>query len=81
MMLFSENRPDESFYSKLDSSLKKNTAFVRKLVSDVFLLNDSFIKKYCILQRFIHILIGNGLVAIYPYFYTEWLAELSAPWI
>jgi regulator of nonsense transcripts 2 len=26
-------RPDESHFSKLDSSLKKNTAFVRKLVS------------------------------------------------
>jgi len=26
-------RPDESYFSKLDSSLKKNTAFVRKLVS------------------------------------------------
>ncbi|KAK3612029.1 hypothetical protein CHS0354_021705 [Potamilus streckersoni] len=26
-----ENRPDESFFSKLDSSLKKNTAFVKKL--------------------------------------------------
>lgn len=29
---FSDNRPDESFFSKLDSSLKKNTAFIRKLV-------------------------------------------------
>lgn len=28
-----ENRPDESFFSRLDSSLKKNTAFVKKLVS------------------------------------------------
>ncbi|XP_025107630.1 regulator of nonsense transcripts 2-like [Pomacea canaliculata] len=26
-----ENRPDETFFSKLDSSLKKNTAFVKKL--------------------------------------------------
>lgn len=26
-------RPDESYFSRLDSSLKKNTAFVRKLVS------------------------------------------------
>lgn len=26
-----ENRPDESFFSRLDSSLKKNTAFVKKL--------------------------------------------------
>lgn len=25
------NRPDESFFRKLDSSLKKNTAFVKKL--------------------------------------------------
>ena len=29
-----EYRPDESAFVKLDSSLKKNTAFVRKLVSD-----------------------------------------------
>ncbi len=27
-----ENRPDESEFRKLDSSLKKNTAFIRKLV-------------------------------------------------
>ncbi|CAL1527027.1 unnamed protein product [Lymnaea stagnalis] len=26
-----ENRPDESFFTKLDSNLKKNTAFIRKL--------------------------------------------------
>jgi len=26
-------RPDESFFKSLDSSLKKNTAFVKKLVS------------------------------------------------
>ncbi|XP_078309820.1 regulator of nonsense transcripts 2-like isoform X4 [Crassostrea virginica] len=26
-----ENRPDESFFSRLDSNLKKNTAFVKKL--------------------------------------------------
>lgn len=30
---FLENRPDESFFFKLDSNLKKNTAFVKKLVS------------------------------------------------
>ena len=29
-------RPDESHFSKLDSSLKKNTAFVRKLVCVFF---------------------------------------------
>jgi len=28
-----ENRPDESFFVKLDSNLKRNTAFVKKLVS------------------------------------------------
>jgi len=28
-----ENRPDESFFVKLDSTLKRNTAFVKKLVS------------------------------------------------
>ena len=28
-----ENRPEESDFHKLDSSLKKNTAFVRKLVA------------------------------------------------
>ena len=26
-----QNRPEESYFSKLDSSIKKNTAFVRKL--------------------------------------------------
>jgi len=34
MCLFSaDNHPDESFFFKLDSSLKRNTAFVKKLVS------------------------------------------------
>ena len=33
--LFSENRPDESFFRKLDSNLKKNTAFVKKLVCNI----------------------------------------------
>ena len=32
-MFVVENRPDESFFSRLDSNLKKNTAFVKKLVS------------------------------------------------
>ena len=30
--LSADNQPDDSFFSKLDSSLKKNTAFVKKLV-------------------------------------------------
>lgn len=34
-----DNRPDESFFTRLDSSLKKNTAFVKKLVSYLFALN------------------------------------------
>ena len=28
-----ESRPDEAFFGKLDSNLKKNTAFVKKLVN------------------------------------------------
>lgn len=28
------NRPDEVYFSRLDSSLKKNTTYVRKLVSN-----------------------------------------------
>ena len=35
-----ESRPDEQFFGKLDSSLKRNTAFVKKLVSS---LNHVFI--------------------------------------
>lgn len=30
--LCADNRPDESFFVKLDSNLKRNTAFVKKLV-------------------------------------------------
>ena len=33
LFLYAENRPDESFFVKLDSNLKRNTAFVKKLVS------------------------------------------------
>lgn len=29
----SNSRPDETFFVRMDSSLKKNTAFVKKLVS------------------------------------------------
>lgn len=32
-----ENRPDEAFFRKLDSNLKKNTAFVKKLVCIVYI--------------------------------------------
>ena len=41
--LFTESRPEERFFSKLDSSLKKNTAFVKKLVSFfLFLIGGTF---------------------------------------
>lgn len=36
-------RPDDSHFSKLDSSLKKNTAFVRKLVSVIYLVHYEFL--------------------------------------
>ena len=35
---FVDNRPDDSYFGKLDSSLKKNTAFVKKLVGLYFML-------------------------------------------
>jgi hypothetical protein len=44
ILSFSDNRLDESFFSKLDSSLKKNTAFVKKLVCIGSYLVTFFIK-------------------------------------
>ncbi|XP_064604775.1 regulator of nonsense transcripts 2-like isoform X2 [Liolophura sinensis] len=41
-----ENRPDESFFSKLDSNLKKNTAFVKKLKNLTDSQKDSLIKDF-----------------------------------
>lgn len=38
-MCILDNRPDESFFTRLDSSLKKNTAFVKKLVSYLYAFN------------------------------------------
>ncbi|XP_005093367.2 regulator of nonsense transcripts 2 isoform X2 [Aplysia californica] len=40
-----ENRPDESFFSKLDSSLKKNTAFIRKVRNLTESQKDSLCKE------------------------------------
>ncbi|KAK3800761.1 hypothetical protein RRG08_003165 [Elysia crispata] len=40
-----ENRPDESFFSKLDSSLKKNTAFIKKLKNLTDAQKDSLSKE------------------------------------
>ncbi|GFS06018.1 regulator of nonsense transcripts 2 [Elysia marginata] len=37
-----DNRPDESFFSNLDSSLKKNTAFIKKLVSLILNLDSLY---------------------------------------
>ncbi|XP_059153524.1 regulator of nonsense transcripts 2-like isoform X2 [Physella acuta] len=42
----SENRPDESFFTKLDSSLKKNTAFIRKLRNMTESQKDSLSKEF-----------------------------------
>ncbi|XP_036368923.1 regulator of nonsense transcripts 2 isoform X3 [Octopus sinensis] len=39
-----ENRPDETFFSKLDSNLRRNTAFVRKLRNLTESLKDSLTK-------------------------------------
>ncbi|XP_061195542.1 regulator of nonsense transcripts 2-like [Saccostrea echinata] len=41
-----ENRPDESFFSRLDSSLKKNTAFVKKLKNLTESQKDSLTKDF-----------------------------------
>ncbi|KAK6176702.1 hypothetical protein SNE40_014951 [Patella caerulea] len=41
-----ENRPEESFFSKLDSSLKKNTAFVKKLRNLIDSQKDALIKDF-----------------------------------
>ncbi|PSN43999.1 Regulator of nonsense transcripts 2 [Blattella germanica] len=43
-------RPDESHFSKLDSSLKKNTAFVRKLKTFTCSQLDSLLKDMCSLN-------------------------------
>jgi hypothetical protein len=40
-------RPDDSHFSKLDSSLKKNTAFVRKLVSTTLGCTLMLDNNYC----------------------------------
>ena len=49
---FLGKRPDDSFFKTLDSSMKKNTAFVKKLVcsGDVFknpsnICNEAFLRK------------------------------------
>lgn len=39
-----QNRPEESFFSKLDSSIKKNTAFVRKLKNFTEAQKESIMK-------------------------------------
>ncbi|ESP01156.1 hypothetical protein LOTGIDRAFT_139905, partial [Lottia gigantea] len=41
-----DNRPEESFFSKLDSSLKKNTAFVKKLRNLTESQRDGLIKDF-----------------------------------
>lgn len=41
-----ENRPEEKFFSKLDSSLKKNTAFVKKLKLLTDSQKDSLLKEF-----------------------------------
>ncbi|VDP04959.1 unnamed protein product, partial [Soboliphyme baturini] len=40
------NRPDESFFRKLDSNLKKNTAFVKKLKSFTEQQRDSIVRDF-----------------------------------
>uniref|UniRef100_A0A2C9JCU8 Regulator of nonsense transcripts 2 n=1 Tax=Biomphalaria glabrata TaxID=6526 RepID=A0A2C9JCU8_BIOGL len=41
-----DNRPDESFFTKLDSSLRKNTAFIRKLRNLTESQKDSLSKEF-----------------------------------
>lgn len=41
-----ESRPDESFFSKLDSSLKKNTAFIKRLRNMTDSQRDSIVKDF-----------------------------------
>lgn len=41
-----ENRPDESFFRKLDSNLKKNTTFVKKLRNLTESQKDSLVKDF-----------------------------------
>ncbi|XP_076074517.1 regulator of nonsense transcripts 2-like isoform X3 [Mytilus galloprovincialis] len=41
-----ENRPDEAFFRKLDSNLKKNTAFVKKLRNLTESQKDSLVKDF-----------------------------------
>ena len=50
--LFLGKRPDDNFFKTLDSSMKKNTAFVKKLVCshDVFMslsniYDEAFLRK------------------------------------
>ncbi len=45
-MAAAEHRPDDSFFTKLDSSLKKNTAFVKKLKNLTELQKEALIKDF-----------------------------------
>ncbi|GFO15398.1 regulator of nonsense transcripts 2-like [Plakobranchus ocellatus] len=45
-----DNRPDESFFTKLDSSLKKNTAFIKKLRNLTEAQRESLSKELCALN-------------------------------
>ncbi|XP_064632125.1 regulator of nonsense transcripts 2-like [Lineus longissimus] len=49
-MVAADNRPDDSFFSRLDSSLKKNTAFVRKLRNLTEAQKDSLSKDFSALN-------------------------------
>lgn len=58
-------RPDESHFSKLDSSLKKNTAFVRKLVSTT-LSCTVILGNYCVsyLVHYVFLVFNFALIVV-----------------
>ena len=45
-----QNRPEESYFSRLDSSIKKNTAFVRKLKNFTEAQKESILKDIQVLN-------------------------------
>lgn len=58
-----QNRPEESYFSKLDSNIKKNTAFVRKLKNYTEAQKESILKDINSLNLTKYISeVANGIV-------------------
>ena len=58
-----QNRPEESYFSKLDSNIKKNTAFVRKLKNYTEAQKESILKDINLLNLTKYISeVANGIV-------------------